>query len=67
MVDTIINLNTTSGSQDMLENLEAVDPKAAGEIQTRGNKGDFLAMVQRPEDDRISRAIRKNWNKVTLF
>ena len=45
----------------MPENLDALDPKAAQSIEEGGNRGDFMAVVQRPVDAKVSDVLQKHW------
>jgi len=63
IVDTILNLNRTLGSQEVPENLASLDPEAAKSIREGGYRGDFLAAIQRPEDSRVYSIFEKHWNQ----
>ena len=47
ILDTIMNFNSTEGSQKVPSGLGWIDHEAAGSIEIGNYRGDFLAMFQR--------------------
>ena len=63
IADTMMNLNTTLNSQEIPDTWVQVDPVTSQKIKSEGNRGDFLALIQRRQPDaNLVNLFSKHWN-----
>jgi hypothetical protein len=64
-MDTIMNFNSTEGSQTFPTDWSLVLPRVYDSVADAGFKGDFLSMIYRSEADRrMTDKFRHHWNKL---
>ena len=63
IADTMMNFNSTLKSQEIPDTWTHVDPVTSQKIQSEGNRGDFLAIIQRRQPDaHLVNLFSKHWN-----
>ena len=66
ILDTLMNFNATEGSQEIPDGLADTDIDAKNSILKNGNRGDFVALIQRHEDEKLTRIFRKHFHHSQL-
>merc|ERR1719295_715251 len=65
VMDSILNFNSSVGSQDVEEEWKTLMPELAASLKKQKGKGDFLAVFNRdvPSDETLRAVFQKMWEK----